>query len=82
MNTRIFSMVLTLLSQSRKTFVDSVVGSHITGAEVTKVVDAWWQGSRGGRDPPRLPQGSGCCRPVLVDMTLRHRVDIRGSTVG
>ena len=60
------------------------MGSLISGAKVAEVVKKLLGGRApvGGRDPPSVPQGPGCCRAVVADMTLQHRVDIGGSFAG
>ena len=41
-----------------------------------------WQGTRGGWDPPWVPQVSGCCGAVLADTSLQHHVAVRDSASG
>ena len=62
----------------------SDVGPPISGAEVAEVVKKLLGGKAPGVDEvrPELFKVCGCCRAVLVDTLLQHRVDIEDSASG
>lgn len=65
---------------------DSATGSRISGVKVAEVVKKHFKGRVPGVDGFCLEflkvLESRCCRTVVVDTTLQHRIDIEGSAAG